>query len=160
MALAVVLTADCVGQDAGFKNYNEQNGLPSSEVYQVFQDHEGFIWFATDNGVVKFDGGEFKLFNKSNGLADAVVFSVIEDPNNKLWFKTFAGATSIYKNGKMTPYKFNNRITSLKGTYNSIAVDSLGQVYVSSNTGFFRITNYGVLEPIKILPAAMHIVQI
>jgi ligand-binding sensor domain-containing protein len=84
-----------------FKNYNEQNGLPSSEVYYLFEDHDGFVWIATDNGAVRFDGGEFRLYNKSNGLADAVVFSITEDPRHRLWFRTFSGAVSLYENGEM-----------------------------------------------------------
>ncbi|MBI1767451.1 MAG: hypothetical protein HYR67_03640 [Bacteroidetes bacterium] len=159
LILVFVCMLDCVGQEFTFKNYNEQNGLPSSEVYQVFQDHEGFIWFATDNGVVRFDGGEFKLFNKSNGLADAVVFSIIEDPNYNLWFKTFARVTSIYKNGKMTPYKFNDHLKSMNGTeFMSMAVDSLGQVYVSQY-GFVRITRHGVKEQIAVPPRAFSILR-
>ncbi len=156
LILVFACTLSCYSQKAAFKNYNEQNGLPSSEVYQVFQDSKGFIWFATDNGVVRFDGGEFKLYNKSNGLADVVVFSIIEDSNDNLWFKTFTGVTSIYKDGKMTPYKFNDLIKPKHGV-RSIAVDSLGQFYFSGNENgirFFRITNKGVIEPIKILPSS------
>jgi len=44
-------------------------GLPSPEVYQVIQDKKGFIWFATDNGVVRFDGGDFEIFNSQHGLS-------------------------------------------------------------------------------------------
>lgn len=153
LATSIILTCTlkCVGQEAAFKNYNEQNGLPSSEVYHVFQDSKGFIWFATDNGVVRFDGGEFKLFNKSNGLADAVVFSVMEDSNNDLWFRTFAGVTSTYKDGKMIPYKFNDRLKSLPSDrLASMVVDSLGQPYFYDNVGgIFRVNSKGEF---KVLP--------
>lgn len=146
-----------------FKNYNEQNGLPSSEVYYIYEDHEGFIWFATDNGVVRFDGGEFKLFNKSNGLADAVVFSISEDPKRNLWFRTFAGVTSTYADGKMVPYKYNNILKLMRGGlgFNGLFADSLGQVYVSSTQyGFFKITQKGALSALIIPRAAVSIHQV
>jgi signal transduction histidine kinase len=146
-----------------FKNYNEQNGLPSSEVYYVFEDHNGFIWFATDNGVVRFDGGEFKLFNKSNGLADAVVFSISEDPHQNLWFRTFAGVASTYANGRMTPYKYNNLLKLMRGSigFNGLFADSLGQVYVSTTQyGFFKITADGALKSLIIPRAAISIRQV
>jgi len=160
-----IFILNCFGQEAAFKNYNEQNGLPSSEVYHVFQDTKGFIWFSTDNGVVRFDGGEFKLFNKSNGLSDQVVFSTIEDPNGNLWFRTFSGATSIYhhKEGRMTPYKFNDRITSLPraGVIPVMVVDSLGQVYFTDVwNGLYRISNTGSLESMKMKRGVIHVLQI
>src|SRR5579872_3207907 len=78
-------------QEVTYFNYNEQNILPSSEVYHIFQDKSGFIWFATDNGVVKFDGADFTTFNKSNGLTDAVVFGIHEGADGNLYFRTFSG---------------------------------------------------------------------
>lgn len=161
--LVFICTLDCISQDIMFKNYNEQNGLPSSEVYQVFQDHAGFIWFATDNGVVRFDGAEMKLFNKYNGLSDAVVFSFYEDSENNLWFKTFSGATSIYKNGKITPYPFNDHLKSLmkSTTQSHLVVDSLGQVYISGiHKGVFRITKKGVIEQVPLDSSSLNLIRI
>jgi len=159
----LLCTVACPAQDAIFKNYNEQNGLPSSEVYYVFEDHDGFLWFATDNGVVRFDGGEFKLFNKSNGLADAVVFSISEDPHQNLWFRTFAGVTSTYSNGKMTPYRYNNFLKLMRGSlgFNGLFADSIGDVYVSSTQyGFFKVTNDGVLKALPMPGIAATIRQV
>ena len=39
-------------------NYGIDQGLPSSQVYDVVQDHSGYIWIATDAGVSRFDGAE------------------------------------------------------------------------------------------------------
>ncbi|HTH55670.1 MAG TPA: two-component regulator propeller domain-containing protein [Cyclobacteriaceae bacterium] len=159
----LLCTLSCSAQDAIFKNYNEQNGLPSSEVYHLFEDHDGFIWFATDNGVVRFDGGEFKLFDKSNGLADAVVFSISEDPHQNLWFRTFAGVTSTYSNGKMTPYKYNNLLKLMRGGlgFNGLFADSIGQVYVSTTQyGFFKITADGALRALDTPGSAASIIRV
>ena len=60
-----------------FKNYNEQNGLPSSETYYVFEDHEGFIWFATDNGLISSDFYSFVSFTTSPGLVDNDVHQLL-----------------------------------------------------------------------------------
>ena len=43
-------------QQPVFKNYTVREGLPSSEVYQTFQDSKGFMWFCTDAGVSRYDG--------------------------------------------------------------------------------------------------------
>ncbi len=42
--------------------YDEENGVPSSHVTQLLQDEQGFMWFATWNGLARFDGYEFQTF--------------------------------------------------------------------------------------------------
>lgn len=145
-----------------FKNYNEQNGLPSSEAYYVFEDHEGFIWIATDNGVVRFDGGEFKLFNKHNGLADAVVFSIVEDPRHRLWFRTFSGAISVFSDGQMKEYPFNDIIKSMKTKEStSMTVDSTGQVLITGlNKDIYKIGITGKLDTLKVDRNAVNLIEV
>jgi ligand-binding sensor domain-containing protein len=36
--------------------YNNENGIPSDEVYSILQDHKGMIWIGCDAGLFKFDG--------------------------------------------------------------------------------------------------------
>lgn len=149
-----------LAQDVSFKIYNDQNGLPSAEVYKVFEDHDGFIWFATDNGVVRFDGGEMKLFNLSNGLADPVVFSILEDSKNGLWFRTFSGATSVYRNEKMTPYPFNTRLKSIikKGCDYSIVPDSTGVLHIGTcGIGTMSVTQQGDVEQVPGEPGVIYL---
>lgn len=45
-----------------FKHYTVEQGLASSEVYQVRQDSKGYIWFATGNGVSRFNAMNLKIF--------------------------------------------------------------------------------------------------
>ena len=42
-----------------YRNYSTIDGLPSSTVYHCLQDSAGFIWFATDKGLCRFDGSDF-----------------------------------------------------------------------------------------------------
>jgi signal transduction histidine kinase len=46
------------------KNYTDENGLPQNSVKSIVQDSEGFIWLATENGLVRFDGNNFKIYDK------------------------------------------------------------------------------------------------
>jgi signal transduction histidine kinase len=42
--------------------YNQDKGLPQSTVYSVIFDNLGFLWIATTDGVVRFDGRKIKLY--------------------------------------------------------------------------------------------------
>ncbi|MFT5824214.1 MAG: hypothetical protein ACI8ZM_005480 [Crocinitomix sp.] len=52
----------------------EEDGLPSNEVYHVIEDHEGYLWFATDNGIAKYDGQNLLNFSTNDGLPENTVF--------------------------------------------------------------------------------------
>ena len=47
--------------------YDENSGLPSSHITKIIQDHQGFVWIATWNGLCRFDGQEFALFKTAVG---------------------------------------------------------------------------------------------
>src|ERR1700756_1990087 len=83
-------------QTTNFKNYSVKDGLPSSEVYSAMQDSKGFMWFATDKGVSRFDGYTFTNFTTSNGLADNTVFQCQEDYKGRIWFRSFSGRLSYF----------------------------------------------------------------
>lgn len=100
-----------------FKNYTVDDGLPSSEVYVAIQDHDGYMWFGTDNGLSRFDGYEFKNYGTKDGLKSPVIFDLKIDEEGTLWICTMTGFVYKYQNEKIEPYEFNNRIAELTGQY-------------------------------------------
>ena len=99
-----------VAQQPNFTNINVEDGLPSSEVYYSLQDSEGFMWFATDQGVSKYDGHSFTNYDEGKGLADDIIFEIFEDVNHRIWFVGLTGRLSYYQNDGIKPYKFNHLI--------------------------------------------------
>ena len=47
--------------------YDEEDGVPSNHITQLLQDERGFMWFATWNGLCRFDGYEFHTFKSQPG---------------------------------------------------------------------------------------------
>jgi signal transduction histidine kinase/ligand-binding sensor domain-containing protein len=112
--LVLILHSALAGHSQSFTiyNYSVDQGLPSTEVYEIFQDSKGFLWFATDNGVVKFDGSRMETFHSKDGLTDPVVFSFFEDDKKRLWFRTFSGVLCYMENNVIKKYKYNDKLTS------------------------------------------------
>jgi signal transduction histidine kinase len=48
------------------RHYTDENGLPQNSIKFIAPDKSGFVWLATENGVVRFDGQHFRTFNKDN----------------------------------------------------------------------------------------------
>jgi signal transduction histidine kinase len=124
----------CQAQTFTVLQYSKSEGVPSSEVYEIYQDKKGFIWFATDNGVARFDGSEMKTFHTAHGLSDEVVFGFHEDFKGRLWFRTFSGKLSYYENDSIYTYRHNNLLTHLVGQsiIGSIYIDSLERLWFTT----------------------------
>lgn len=48
------------------RHYNTESGLPQNSVLSAVADRYGFLWLATENGLVRFDGQNFRVFNLAN----------------------------------------------------------------------------------------------
>jgi ligand-binding sensor domain-containing protein len=105
-----------------YKHYGVEEGLPSSEVYSAFQDSKGYMWFATDAGVSRFNGYEFKNFDVNDGLTDNTVFLITEDYKGRIWFGTFNCKLSYYENDSIYPYQYNEKLS--KELYGNSGVQS------------------------------------
>lgn len=138
-------------QQYNFKHYNVDNGLPSSEVYHVLQDTKGFIWFATDNGVSRYNGYEFRNYSVADGLPDETVFEIYEDYSGKIWFIPLSGKLSYFFNDSIHIYKYNSLLRAQFKKYSvpikkGFYVDSLNSVYYADiSNGIININAKGQL---------------
>lgn len=135
-----------------FKRFTVDDGLPSSMVYHVFQDSRGYMWFATSNGVSRYDGYKFENFDLQSGLVDNEVFEIYEDYKHRVWFIPISGKLSYFENNKIVSYKYNYKIKghlpSSRGPIKcSFYVDSLDYVYLSlKQFGLISISPEGVYK--------------
>ena len=77
-------------QTPSYFQYETSNGLPSNEVYDIKQDQQGFLWFGTEAGLVKYDGTNFKLYNNNQSRGNAVS-CLREDKFGRIWCTNFSG---------------------------------------------------------------------
>lgn len=71
--------------------YNTRNGLPHDLTYQLIEDKQGYVWFGTDNGLVKYDGRSFINYDHLKGLNSNFVIDVVELKNGKKLLATWGG---------------------------------------------------------------------
>lgn len=99
----VVHTSILPAQKLPFDNYNIYNGLPSNFVWDTEQDKKGYMWFATQLGVSRFDGYRFENYGIDKGLSSNDVRCIYSDSKGNIWFGTHGGGLSRYDN-----YHFTN----------------------------------------------------
>ncbi len=101
-------------QSPGMQFFHTHDGLPSDEVYTSIFDNKGYLWFATNNGVCYFDGGEFVSFSVNDGLTENTILETVLDKNGRIWFAGLSGKMSYFVNGKIYPFSGNHLIEKNK----------------------------------------------
>lgn len=133
--------------DAYSKEFiTSKDGLPSNEIYQIIQDKNKYLWFTTDNGLVKFDGRNIKVFNSNNGLPNNTIFNLYEQPDGKIYGECHLGDFFYIENDSIIPYKYNyiinKHIPDANQCY-SFYKDSLSNIHIGSRTGYIEINTKG-----------------
>lgn len=93
-------------QEYSYHQYTAKDGLAGETVYDITQDHQGFLWVATEAGLSRFDGRNFKNFSTVDGLPSREVLGCREDAEHRLWIMSFSRFLCYYKDGKI--YNRNN----------------------------------------------------
>ncbi len=116
--------------------YTTKNGLPSNLVYDIVEDGNGFIWFATNRGIAKFDGKNFKVFTTKDGLPNNDTWLLETDAQGRVWF---------FSKSKYQGYVENDVLHVLKTENNEV----INLAYVDKNYNPFILVSSGfTYEPV------------
>lgn len=84
-------------QDITFRHLAAEDGLSQNTINCIYQDHDGFMWFGTQDGLNCYDGFEFRIYRSdpedSASLSHNWIWDVTEDDSNNLWIATWNGLT-------------------------------------------------------------------
>ena len=146
-------------QTYSIKNYTVENGLSSSWVNSVTQDTIGRMWFATRNGITRYDGSKWKYFNFNNLLGTNDFKEILADKFGNIWAVTSIEKPIIVKyNGKSwSLIKINifkrhkTRIIGFQLLYSKnkiipvVATNNLGIFYYKNDTWHKKFNNFNYL---------------
>ena len=108
-------------QEPIYKHFGVDEGLPSSQIYDIYQTKDGYIWFATDKGLSRYNGYEFENFDINDGLPGNVVLRFYPQENGQIWAYALHKRALFYFNEEykgFTPYKYNDKIfKEVKSSY-------------------------------------------
>jgi len=83
-----------------FERLTIDDGLSQGMVLGITQDKRGFMWFATKDGLNKYDGYHFKVYyhneKDTNSIASSNIFSVTGDDEGLLWITYFDQSMDIF----------------------------------------------------------------
>lgn len=140
-AFHVLVLANGGKRDYVFSYLGIEQGLSNNAVRCVFQDHQGFMWFGTYDGLNRYDGKVFKVFrnrfNDSTSLVNNWVFTIGEDVHRKLWIGTRQGI-NIYDNisGEFSSVRYQvagtARLEQVTAVVRDIKKDAKGNMLIGT----------------------------
>lgn len=136
LGLALLAPGVKAQQDGlNFINFSSRNGLSSNTTNAILKDRLGYMWFATEDGLNKFDGTAFRVYNHneldSNSIGANQVQTIYEDPQGNLWIGTNR-TLSLYDRQKDC---FHNYYITNGTAVRAICTDGSGKLWVGSYDG-------------------------
>lgn len=123
-----------------FKRISTNEGLSQSHVSSILKDRKGFMWFATEEGLNKYDGYRFSTSKHSHtdrsSLNDNFVYDILEDHQGELWIATSSGLDRLNRETDGFYHFFNEKI---KICVRDIFQDSKKRIWLGTTTGLYLI---------------------
>lgn len=150
--LLILFNSSLFGQELTPVFENITDGLPSTEVHDMFQDSLGYMWFATDRGICRYDGENFIKIETGSDLKSPVVFKFFKQSETRIWIVSGHGLLYWFNpyeaNIKFIAHSMNKELSSY-GNY-SVFSRSISRMQFDSddiylfsrrNIGYILLTN-------------------
>jgi signal transduction histidine kinase/ligand-binding sensor domain-containing protein/FixJ family two-component response regulator len=126
-----------------FQHLGTPEGLPQNTVMQTLQDSQGFIWIATEDGLVRYDGYEARRYaqapGRSDSLASDYVWSMAEDRHGDLWLALKDAGLARWNRRTDTFTSFRHDPGSPSGLSSDILrallIDRRGHIWIGTTGG-------------------------
>ena len=153
--LAISINAQSINNS--FTTYTEFDGLPSNSTWAIMQDHLGYIWIGTINGLSRFDGYEFLNFSPvqkdTNFLQTPIVTTLFEDSKYNMWIGAVGGITKYNRVKKTFKFYSLEKFAQIEGRtlFVSDIVETLqGDILFTVFDLYFNEVNHGLYTITKV----------
>lgn len=112
--------------------------IASDRVNSIFEDSKKNLWFATENGLCKWNSAtrDFKRYGADNGFPSNFLFAMLEDETGQLWISTTKGLVCLDpQRNKTVVYTTANGLLSDQFNFSSAFKDNEGRMYFGSAKG-------------------------
>ena len=128
-----------------FKHLLTTEGLSQNNVFDIVQDHDGFIWIATEDGLNRYDGNNFVHYRKNledpNSIANNFIRKVFIDKDGVLWAGTEKGLSKynvVLDNFENFHHEDGNNDSLKDDTIWDIYQDKTNNIWVSTTNGIHK----------------------
>ncbi len=126
-----------------FRHLTVDDGLPTNAITSIIQDHTGFMWIGTSEGLVRYDGYSFKSYvhepGNQHSLSSSSITALQEDRDGSLWVGTSDGGLNRFDPGSGRAAHFSHDpadpTTIGAGEVRSLSQDQAGNLWFATGRG-------------------------
>ncbi|MBB5057583.1 ligand-binding sensor domain-containing protein [Granulicella aggregans] len=126
----------------GRQSWQSDSGLPQNTVHAVAQTREGFLWLATEGGLVRFDGQEFRTYDRSNTpeLPGDSIEGLSVDGRGVLWVSCAGGLVRLEggKFGRVAGAAQTARVVKVLRN-GDVLIAQEGRLVIGGQAGYQRL---------------------
>jgi Predicted periplasmic ligand-binding sensor domain len=121
--------------------WDDRRGLPTNTVLNVAQDGVGYIWIASYDGLIRFDGSSFTVFSKADGRGFAAESArkLEVAPDGSLWIGTNDDGVYHYEGGRFSRFGQAEGLGDLSSR--ALGLDGEGALWVGTAKGVYRLAS-------------------
>lgn len=127
--------------------WSDASGLPSNRILDILQDETGYIWLASYDGLIRFDGETFtEITEVEHGFTGMSPRVLYEDTNGTLWIGTNTTGLYAYHNNTFQSYGLKDGLQNL--SIRAIKFDAGNGLWIGTADGLARREKDGTFIPI------------
>lgn len=143
LSLSLIMSILCwpvAAQEWGFERLGTEHGLPSSEAYNMALDEKGYVWVATENGVVKYNGRRFVPVCTNIPPRERTIYAFQKSARGALCFSNSQYNIYTTRNDSAFLAKGSAKIAAAIPRYyplDHFYIDSPGNIYLNTAANSF-----------------------
>ncbi len=120
-----------------FRNYTIDDGLGGNNIYRIFKDSKGILWFGALGGyLTAYDGSSFKKYDETTGIKHRFILCIDEDKHGNLWFGSYGGGLYKFNGTEFINYNVEHGLSS-PSPY-AIVADEENRIWIGTTNGIDR----------------------
>lgn len=150
--LGFLAARPAAGQEAAFRHFGLEDGLPQSQVTTLLEDRHGFLWVGTNtNGLARLAAGQFTPYGIAQGVQARSISDLMEDRAGRIWAASFDNGISEISGSDVQNFGPDQGLGSSQ-VY-TLAMDPEGCVLAGTRLGLYRQGANGAFSRVA-LPGA------
>lgn len=106
LSVVVLLVIAARGQEIGLRHLDEEAGLPSDCVLDLFIDRDNLLWIGTNKGLYRYDGFGFERIGAGTALDAVNIVGIHQDPRNgSMLLSAYGERLFRYKDGRVDEFR-------------------------------------------------------
>ena len=161
LIVCAVLLATAIAAQAAefggpiFHSVGDLSTIPDGIVADITQDRSGFLWVATHDGLVRYDGYEFRLYRhdpkNKHSLSENRIRTIEGGDDGRLWIATTTAGVSIY-DPRSDHFQHLTKNNGLSANSARVLVRDGGGMWIATSGGLdfvdyktMRVTHFDVV---------------